>query len=315
MDRSSFDFKEILDRYLRGEASDEEKTLLFRFYEEYGGDTVAELTREEEEALLKNFRKRAGVESAGIIRRFFLNVYSRAAILILVAGSILFLTSRKHEEVLAAIKTGSGEVRKVMLPDSSLVTLNARSSIRFNKDDFEQNREITLDGEALFQVVHNDKHPFIVHTWSGLYVQDVGTEFVIDNYATLPDIKISVLSGLVRVGKQDRVYGTLKRNEEIRYNLAQGTVKRDSLEDPSQCIAWSTGQWFYNNMTLSDLKTLLGNNYNITVINRTKGGEEPFVEADLNFSKVQKPAEILNIFSLATKCHYRWVSKDSVEIY
>lgn len=99
MIRSSFDFKEILDRYLRGEASEEEKTLLFRFYEEYGSDTQAVLTREEEEALLKNFKKMAGVQStkklSGIIRKLFLSRYSRAAIYLLLAGSALFLDGAK----------------------------------------------------------------------------------------------------------------------------------------------------------------------------------------------------------------------------
>lgn len=214
-----------------------------------------------------------------------------------------------------AIKTGSGEVRKFILPDSSSVTLNAKSSIRFNEADFKGHREIILDGEALFQIVHNDKYPFTVHTMSGLYVQDLGTEFVINNYATLPDIKVSVLSGLVRVGKQNSIYGIMKHNQEIRYNLAQGTVKMNVLEDSAQCIAWNTGQWYYNDMTISDLKTLLGNYYNITVINSANRNNEPYVGADMNFSKDQKPEVILNIFSLAARCRYRWVSKDSVVIY
>jgi ferric-dicitrate binding protein FerR (iron transport regulator) len=310
MSRSSF--KEILDRYLSGQATEEEKSLLFRFYEEYGSETTAALTKEEEEALLTDFRQRAGVRSTGIIKKLLFSVYSKAAVLLIMAGGILLWVTRKHEAPLTAIRTGRGEVKKIILPDNSSVTLNAKSSIRFNEEDFKAHRDITLEGEALFQVVHDRQYPFTVHTGSGLYVRDLGTEFVVDNYATLPEIKISVLSGLVRVGKQNTVYGILKRNQEIRYDLGQGTVKTTTA-DSAQAVAWNTGQWIYNDMTLSDLETLLSNNYNITIVNKTK--VEPHVKADMNFSKDQKPKVILNIFSLAAGCRYKWAGKDSVEIY
>lgn len=311
MSRTSF--KEILDRYLNGEATQGEKALLFRFYEEYGGETQAFLTPEEQETLLKDLKQRAGVRPAGILKKLLVSTYSRAAVFLLIVGGILLWVSRKHEAPLTAIRTGRGEVKKIILPDNSSVTLNARSSILFNEEDFKAHRELTLDGEALFQVVHDRKYPFTVHTSSGLYVQDLGTEFVIDNYATLPEIKVSVLSGLVRVGKQNVLYGILKRNEELRYDLKNGTAKTAPLQDSAQAVAWNTGQWIYNNMTLWDLKTLLHNNYNITVINKTKS--EPHVHADMNFSKDQAPKEILNIFSLAAGCRYKWAGKDSVEIY
>ncbi|MDZ7646182.1 MAG: FecR domain-containing protein [Cytophagales bacterium] len=71
-------------------------------------------------------------------------------------------------------ETGFGETREVVLPDQSVVTLNAKSTIAFSKDNWQEERNVKLDGEAFFSVQKGEK--FQVVTGSGT-VTVLGTQF------------------------------------------------------------------------------------------------------------------------------------------
>lgn len=72
------------------------------------------------------------------------------------------------------IETLASEKTTIELPDASLVSLNAYSTISFNKKDWKENRLVELDGEAYFKVSKGGQ--FDVKTQEGL-VTVVGTEF------------------------------------------------------------------------------------------------------------------------------------------
>lgn len=75
-----------------------------------------------------------------------------AAVLLLVFTGYLFFFDEREKQLLVA--TQFGERKELILPDSSLVVLNANSSIRYSNWDKEESREIWLDGEAYFDVKH-----------------------------------------------------------------------------------------------------------------------------------------------------------------
>ncbi|HEV2833161.1 MAG TPA: FecR family protein, partial [Hanamia sp.] len=90
---------------------------------------------------------------------------------ILLIGSLVFYYNWKHAKI--TISTRYGEIKTLMLPDSTEIILNAHSSVTFLKhwpDD--RPREVTLQGEAFFKVNHLNKNEqyiktpqrFIVHT-------------------------------------------------------------------------------------------------------------------------------------------------------
>jgi transmembrane sensor len=77
------------------------------------------------------------------------------------------------------IKTAFGETLPFTLPDGSKVVLNANSRITFSENWEDENpREIWLEGEAFFDVVHLESHqPFLVYTGNGVEVEVLGTSF------------------------------------------------------------------------------------------------------------------------------------------
>src|SRR5262249_48356756 len=62
------------------------------------------------------------------------------------------------------ISTRYGSKSKIQLPDGSSVWLNAGSTITYGKQYGNGLREVSLTGEAFFDVVRNPDVPFVIHT-------------------------------------------------------------------------------------------------------------------------------------------------------
>ena len=86
---------------------------------------------------------------------------------------------------------------RLLLPDSSVVWLNAGSTLEYVAD-FSGHREVSLNGEALFDVTRDEKHPFIVST-SGMKVKVHGTRFDVSSYPKEEHIKVTLFRGSVSV--------------------------------------------------------------------------------------------------------------------
>lgn len=106
---------------------------------------------------------------------------------------------------------------KVTLPDSSLVWLHNHTSVIYCYNEKENQREITIEGEAFFDVKHDKANPFIV-TANDIQVKVHGTQF---NVKSLPDsenVLVSLYEGSVSMDFQGKEY-ILKPGEEGIYNI------------------------------------------------------------------------------------------------
>lgn len=124
----------------------------------------------------------------------------------LVTFGILFLKrgdkvkiSPASQEVFATreVKTSSGEISEVVLPDGTKVRLNAQSSITYREDLHQQShREMDLTGEAFFDVTEDPSHPFIVHTKS-INIVVLGTSFNLKSYDDDATVETTLIKGKV----------------------------------------------------------------------------------------------------------------------
>lgn len=145
-------------------------------------------------------------------------------------GLILFLGIRmmsskeltKSEQLVAS--TGSNEIStrngsrssKIQLPDGSTVWLNAGSKLEYDKSFGNILREVTLIGEAYFDVVKNPAKPFIVNT-NTAKVKVLGTAFNVRSYPEDNKIETSLIRGSVEVtlNKRPDERWILKPNEKL----------------------------------------------------------------------------------------------------
>lgn len=96
-------------------------------------------------------------------------------------------------------KISSANISKVILPDGSIVWLKAYSKLSYPEQFSDTNREVKLEGEALFEVAENPKKPFVI-TCGELKTTVLGTSFNIR--ANRKDIEVNVLTGKVALSSE-----------------------------------------------------------------------------------------------------------------
>lgn len=100
---------------------------------------------------------------------------SVAAIFVLLS-SYVFVFQNSDADKLNIISTQYGSKSKVEMPDGTQIWLNAGSKITYDNQYGKKTRSVSLEGEAFFDVHHDPKHPFIIHT-KNLTLKVLGTAF------------------------------------------------------------------------------------------------------------------------------------------
>ena len=135
-----------------------------------------------------------------------------------------------------------GSFAEVKLPDGSLVQLNSESSITYPARFF-GSRNVSLEGEAFFEVTKDDEH-FVVETFNARTTV-LGTSF---NVRARPDedqanTAVVVAEGAVRVAAKasDEVGVTLAPGQQSRVHGAASTPTEPEPVALSRRLAWRTG--------------------------------------------------------------------------
>ncbi|MFT4092911.1 MAG: FecR domain-containing protein [Niabella sp.] len=152
---------------------------------------------------------------------FRLFIRSIAAILIIVLGVGAFYYYLNEKENIPApqniLATKKGSKSSLVLPDGTKVQLNGDTKLVYDQSFGKKLREVTLEGEAYFEVVKDSEHPFIVHTKT-LNVKVLGTVFNVRAYNSEKNTQATLLRGSVEVTlnkRKEKNLVVLKPNEKI----------------------------------------------------------------------------------------------------
>jgi transmembrane sensor len=157
--------------------------------------------------------------------------------------------------------TPKGGQYQLTLSDGSKVWLNAASSITFPTSFTANTREVSITGEAYFEIARDAKRPFQVKI-AGNVVDVLGTSFNINAYTDEPVTKISLVSGAIKISNQ-----VLKPGEALVNNtITKSDIARD--------IAWKNNIFSFHAADLSTVLRQLSRWYNIEVKYEGKGSEE-----------------------------------------
>jgi ferric-dicitrate binding protein FerR (iron transport regulator) len=135
-----------------------------------------------------------------------------------------------NEEVLAR----AGARTKLVLPDGTQVWLNSNSRLKYNNDFYANNREVTLDGEAYFDVTKDARLPFIVHAAS-IDIKVLGTSFAVKSYPQDKTIEATLLRGMIEVNRKDNPSTPriiLKPGEKLVFSKSFATRNRTGNTPP-----------------------------------------------------------------------------------
>ncbi len=177
------------------------------------------------------------------------------------------LTVKEPDREPLVFRTEYGQVAHIQLPDSSKVTLNANSTITFIQfNDVPPSREVTLDGEAFFDVsrMNQDHGKFYVKTNSAI-VEVTGTRFNVN--ARRNKTKVSLNEGSVKLFNLSKNSSPVIMNpgDFVELDKMQHLIIKDSV-DVSIHSSWIENRWHFENTTLRDFAQQLADNYDITMI-------------------------------------------------
>lgn len=192
--------------------------------------------------------------------RLFQSQFKLAAAIALVAllGGIIWFIGQPNSRTFA---TAVGERSNLQLPDGSRVELTTNTTLRVFNDATD--RKVWLDkGEAFFQIVHNERHPFIIHALN-FQVVDLGTEFSVRREADR--IEVMVLKGSVRIEPPDG----RNRSRTVRLNAGEIaiadnraiSVSRKASSEIADALSWRNGILVFRGSPLSEVAAQF-NRYN-----------------------------------------------------
>ncbi|WP_168193925.1 FecR family protein [Pontibacter sp. SGAir0037] len=194
-----------------------------------------------------------------------------AVVLLLLAGVGFYLLSNQQKTLQYA--TAYGEIKTILLPDSSEVVLNANSKLKWNENwDGTTDRQVWLEGEGFFSVLKKRRATakegdvkFTVHT-QNMDVEVLGTEFNVKERPS--ETRVVLNSGKVRLSinalkKEEPVY--MEPGESVKLN--KNSIEK-TLVKAGDFSAWQKRKLVLNNTTVADVANILNDIYGVQVIFR-----------------------------------------------
>ncbi len=162
------------------------------------------------------------------------------------------------------IHTAYGQTRRLTLPDGSLVTLNANSTLRYAETwAADADRHVRLDGEAFFEVTHQQNQArFVVHT-GNLDVEVLGTKFNVNARRHLT--RVTLKEGRVKVDdRADRQSVVMKPGETVEWTDQKPVLAKKDVR-PERYAAWTEKRLVFDGTPLPEVAQMLEDNFGLKV--------------------------------------------------
>ena len=261
--------KETLYKFFDGKASREEKEAV-RIWLESSPENEQMLFREREffdAMILSGSTKSAGTEkkSRPFYRTVLFEAMKIAAVFaITIACGTYFYKSeiRKIGEAMNTITVPAGQRANLTLADGTNVWLNARSEMRYPAVFTGNKREITLDGEAYFEVAADPDRLFVVEG-GGVVVKVHGTVFNMKAREKQDHVDVSLLSGLVVV-ENHGVSRSLNPGETAVCKKSVPSIEKKTTDVSISCL-WAKESLRFEKKTIYELTGYLSEWYGMDI--------------------------------------------------
>ncbi len=244
------EFERLAERYRTGKCTPEEVAFVEQWMEANGrveDDDPIVFENETEANAIKykawaEIRKEAGLTSIQPNRWGKWLWGSVAACFALIIAGILYLDRPAQADSepgmtgLETFNTSTGHQR-ILLPDSSVVTLAEGASISTSESYGRQTRTVRLRGEAFFEIRPNPKVPFLVYS-GDLVTEVLGTSFTIRPETRTKTIEVSVTTGKVSVYSSEKDRNQRRKgviitpNQKAVYDAESKIIRQDLIDEP-----------------------------------------------------------------------------------
>lgn len=277
------DIREILTRHLAGEASPAEAGILSAWRRQ-SQDNEQEYQKSKKvfEAATRHYKKAivpdinvekewdvfvSKVDSAPV-RQLTPSAWAgfvriaATLLLLIVSGAVIYYYATKTETL--TVQT-AGNTQRIELPDGSAVTLNRNSTLHYESNFGKANRNVSLRGEAFFDVKKDDTLPFVI-TARNTTIEVVGTSFNVLAYDSLADVEVTVKTGVVRfsVASLNKTI-ELTAGEKGEYAEANNRLD-ENMNDDINYESWNTRKLSFSETHLSTVIETINRTYNAHIV-------------------------------------------------
>lgn len=187
--------------------------------------------------------------------------YMAASVALAIAIGFGYWTIRQPEPS-TFYSTDYGQTEEFTLPDGSKVLLNANSTLNFIGDwsNNDKNREVWLDGEGFFEVVHQNNQKFIVYTPEAA-VEVLGTSFNVSNRREKTEVILETGKVAFYAGEEDIL---LEPGERVQYDPSTRELEKERVNTELK-TSWRYNQYVFESTSLREIAQTLEDQYGFTV--------------------------------------------------
>lgn len=197
------------------------------------------------------------------IRRLQYALIGIAATLFIVLGFSWYINFFHTSSGDMQASTTKGNRSEIILPDGSLVKLNAGSAIRYHFNRYSKTREVHFQGEALFEVAKNGAS-FVIHNKDGLNLKVLGTKFNYSDYAEDCEVRISLEEGSVELTNSLGRSVIMSPGQVVGFDKKSQQMQLVKI-DCSHSMGWLEDKVYMDNMSLEDVCRRLERRYDVSI--------------------------------------------------
>lgn len=314
--------KEILRRYFEGTSSRWETEQVLKYLE---GDDLHVLDEYIREQSLRDQERNKSVDPVikdrfyarlkkkmycvAERRRLAIRVVQVAAVfaVFLTAGGLLYQRIKNGQDMevpseLTRIANTGYNLKKLQLTDGTQVWMNPGAVLTFDKRQFEDTlRYVQLEGEAFFDVAHDEHRPFVVDA-QGTVTRVLGTAFHIEAYCNEPNARILLVRGSVSVqaGGRDQV---LVPGQALRYDKNTHETGIATIGTEDKYAQYTTGKLVFEDVPLVQVLNRLESAFGVRIkVEQPESLKEKYITGSYYRSNIELTLErILFIHGLTYK--------------
>ena len=190
--------------------------------------------------------------------------------------------------------TNPGQITTIWLPDSSLVTLFENSELAYHKSSGQ--REVTLKGEAFFDVKKQNGTPFLVKT-SHFNIRVLGTSFNVKSYQQDEKTETTLIEGRVEISSKDET-GKVSEKQILQPQQKAIYSKKTQqmeviIENEGQLNQLAEGSLVFSNERLGKVLEVMSREHKITINTENSRLNRCTITADFSHQSLEVAMQLL----------------------
>ncbi|MBC5633632.1 FecR family protein [Parabacteroides hominis] len=234
-----------------------------------------------------------------------------AVVLLLVSFSYVGWDYLKPDNYVTITVKQSEDVKKIKLADGSTAWLKSGSSLKIPETFTADNRKLSLQGEAFFDVAKNAQSPLYIST-NYVNIKVLGTAFNVKTDEEHQNVETVLARGKVALlDKQWKAVLDMSPGEKVTYNNRKNEYATEVV-DVNICTAWRLNQFVFENVTLREIVNQLSVKFNVNInLESSKLAQRKF---RCVINEDESLPDILKLLKFLAPIRYR-IEGDEVFIY